>query len=44
MIEGVTKGLLDEVSWFRKNRVKFLAGLCVIQFVLAIPMVTEVWW
>ncbi|XP_009859590.2 sodium- and chloride-dependent GABA transporter 1 [Ciona intestinalis] len=41
MIEAVVSGLLDEVSWFRKNRVKFLAGLCFVQFLLAIPMVTE---
>ncbi|CAK8686641.1 unnamed protein product [Clavelina lepadiformis] len=41
MIEAVVAGLFDEVSWFRKNRVKFLAGLCVVQFILALPMVTE---
>uniref|UniRef100_H2ZDJ1 Transporter n=1 Tax=Ciona savignyi TaxID=51511 RepID=H2ZDJ1_CIOSA len=41
MIEGVVSGLLDEFPIFKRNRVKFLAGLCFIQFLLAIPMVTE---
>jgi len=42
MIEAVVNGLLDEFPIFRRNRVKFLAGLCLVQFLLAIPMVTEV--
>nr|CAB3266306.1 sodium- and chloride-dependent GABA transporter 1 [Phallusia mammillata] len=41
MIEAVVNGLFDEFPIFRKNRVKFLAAMCFIQLILAIPMVTE---
>jgi len=42
MLEAVVNGLVDEFSIFRRNRLMFLAGLCLVQFLLAIPMVTEV--
>ena len=42
MIEAVVNGLVDEVPWLRKNRVKFLAGVCLILFLAAIPMITGV--
>lgn len=41
MIEAVSKGLTDEIPWFRRNKVKFLAGLCIVQFILAIPMIMQ---
>ena len=42
MLEAVVAGLLDEVKLFRDNKVKFLAGICFVQFLLAIPMITQV--
>lgn len=42
MIEAVANGLMDEVMWFKKHRVVFLGGICLVQFVAAIPMVTGV--
>jgi len=41
MIEAVSSGLTDEFPWFRRNKVKFLIGLCLVQFVCAIPMVMQ---
>lgn len=42
MLEAVVAGLLDEVKILRDNKVKFLAGICFVQFLLAIPMITQV--
>ena len=42
MIEAVLNGLTDEYAWLRKNRIKFLAGICVVQFIAGIPMITGV--
>jgi len=41
MLEAVVAGLLDEVKILRDNKVKFLAGICFVQFLLAIPMITQ---
>jgi len=41
MIEAVSSGLEDVFPWCRKNRVKFLGMLCVLQFLLAIPMIMQ---
>lgn len=40
MIEAIMNGLTDEFAWFRNNRIKFLAGICVFQFIAGIPMIT----
>ena len=42
MLEAVVAGLLDEVKVLRDHKVKFLAGICFVQFILAIPMITQV--
>ena len=42
MIEAVVNGLTDEFKWLRENRVKFLLGICVVEYLAAIPMVTGV--
>ena len=40
MIEAVLNGLTDGFKWLCKHRVKFLLGICVVQYLAAIPMVT----
>jgi len=37
----VVSGLTDEIPWCRKNRVKFMGIICIVQFVLALPMVMQ---
>jgi len=41
MIECVSAGLKEQFPWLRRNKVKFLIGLCLVQFLCAIPMVMQ---
>jgi len=41
MIEAVIGGMRDMFPWCRVHRVKFIALLCLVQLLLAIPMITQ---